>query len=186
MSSQDKPKNIRALRRMVGLKQVELAGLAGITQAYLSEIENGKKPLTKKAAGKIARAFGQIIGQAMDHETIQVDPHGIWVDHLSSFYPEEIQARVQELMLTIGSLENRLHNLLMHGDEMSAQSSNIPFDSHEAIFPVAFFMNEFREEIRTFLQQYRNSHEEVSLHDKMKRGDDRGCDQGDDDGRDEA
>ena len=46
---------LKALRRWRGLTQVELAGAAGMTQSYLSEIEAGSKTGSPETLAKLAR-----------------------------------------------------------------------------------------------------------------------------------
>lgn len=49
--------NIKLRRIKEGMKQQELAGLAGITASLLSQIERGKKPLTPQTGCAIAQAL---------------------------------------------------------------------------------------------------------------------------------
>lgn len=49
---------IRLLREFRGFKQVELASMIGITQGYLSDLENGKRKGTLELHQKTARALG--------------------------------------------------------------------------------------------------------------------------------
>jgi DNA-binding XRE family transcriptional regulator len=51
------PNPIRALRKHRGLTQAELASQAGITQAFLSEIENGRKFGTTETLKSLAKAL---------------------------------------------------------------------------------------------------------------------------------
>lgn len=48
---------IRGLRCRDGLTQQALAKLAGIPQRHISEMENGKRPIGKQNAHKLAAAF---------------------------------------------------------------------------------------------------------------------------------
>ena len=48
---------IRGLRCRDGLTQQALAKLAGIPQRHISEMENGKRPIGKQNAHKLATAF---------------------------------------------------------------------------------------------------------------------------------
>ena len=49
---------IRVLRRFRDLTQMELAGMIGITQGYLSDLESGKRKGTLELHQKTARALG--------------------------------------------------------------------------------------------------------------------------------
>jgi transcriptional regulator with XRE-family HTH domain len=49
---------IRALRAFRDLTQIELAGMIGITQGYLSDLERGKRKGTLELHQKTARALG--------------------------------------------------------------------------------------------------------------------------------
>lgn len=49
---------IRALRELNELTQMELAGMIGITQGYLSDLESGKRKGTLELHQKAARALG--------------------------------------------------------------------------------------------------------------------------------
>lgn len=50
--------DIALLRRDLGLKQAEFAYELGIKQPYLSEIENGKKPVTDEIYERIRNKWG--------------------------------------------------------------------------------------------------------------------------------
>lgn len=50
--------NIASLRKSLKLRQKDFGEKIGIKQAYLSEIESGKKPLTEELSNNIIEAFG--------------------------------------------------------------------------------------------------------------------------------
>ena len=52
---------VRIWRERRGLKANQLADAAGITGAYLSEIETGKKPGSLEALRKLARVLGVLV-----------------------------------------------------------------------------------------------------------------------------
>lgn len=53
------PENsLGALREDLALTQTALASMSGVAQGYISEIESGKKRLSRKAAGKLAPVLG--------------------------------------------------------------------------------------------------------------------------------
>lgn len=49
---------IKSLRKKKGLKQIELAKMAGISNTYLSDIEKGRTEPSIKTLTKIANALG--------------------------------------------------------------------------------------------------------------------------------
>jgi DNA-binding XRE family transcriptional regulator len=50
--------HLKGLRYREALTQVQLAGRTGIPQRHISEMENGKRPISKAAAHKLAAALG--------------------------------------------------------------------------------------------------------------------------------
>ena len=50
--------NIASLRKSLKLRQKDFGEKIGIKQAYLSEIESGKKPLTEELYNNIVNVFG--------------------------------------------------------------------------------------------------------------------------------
>lgn len=54
---------IKEIREKKGITQLELAEQAGITQVYLSYIENGHKTPTLKTLQKLAKALEVDIGE---------------------------------------------------------------------------------------------------------------------------
>jgi transcriptional regulator with XRE-family HTH domain len=62
-------------RRRGGMSQQVLAGLAGLSQSYLSEIESGRKPLDRKATqAAIAGALNISVAQLLGEPGAQDDP----------------------------------------------------------------------------------------------------------------
>lgn len=49
---------LRGMRSREGLTQAQLAALVAIPQRHISEMENGKRPIGKSAAQKLAAALG--------------------------------------------------------------------------------------------------------------------------------
>jgi DNA-binding XRE family transcriptional regulator len=49
---------LRGARSKEGLTQKQLAALVGIAQHHISEMENGKRPIGKETAKKLAEALG--------------------------------------------------------------------------------------------------------------------------------
>ncbi|WP_442917774.1 helix-turn-helix domain-containing protein [Magnetovibrio sp. PR-2] len=60
-------KNVKALRKLAGLTQETLSHEMGVSQAYISEIESGKrKDLSIQAIGRLAKALGTTPSELMD------------------------------------------------------------------------------------------------------------------------
>lgn len=53
---------VRARRKANGLSQQALAGLAGVSQPFLSELENGKPTLRMDAVNRVLAVFGKELG----------------------------------------------------------------------------------------------------------------------------
>ena len=51
--------DLNALRKSIGLRQAELAEKIGIKQAYLSELETGKKPIPTSLYNTLIEVFGE-------------------------------------------------------------------------------------------------------------------------------
>lgn len=62
-------------RRRGGMSQTALAGLSGLSQAYISQLENGERPLDRKHTQvKIAHALNITVAQLTGLDTDTVDP----------------------------------------------------------------------------------------------------------------
>jgi len=51
-------RSIRAMREAQELRQRRLSGLAGVSHAYLSKVENGRQNPSAKSLGRITDALG--------------------------------------------------------------------------------------------------------------------------------
>ena len=60
--------NIKRIRTDAGLTQTEVAERAGISQAYLSQIESDLRSMDVKAADKLAQALGVTLNDLMREE----------------------------------------------------------------------------------------------------------------------
>ena len=60
--------NIKRIRTDAGLTQTEVAERAGISQAYLSQIESDLRSMDVKAADKLAHALGVTLNDLMREE----------------------------------------------------------------------------------------------------------------------
>ncbi len=107
------PCNVSVIRKVASLKQVELAKLSGLSQAYLSEVESAKKVLTKDAAEKIAEALNRLINEPGKSD-YKIDPVLIWAGHIASYQPEEFQKRIIDLFLLINQSQAELYKILKH------------------------------------------------------------------------
>lgn len=58
--------NIRRIRTEAGFTQTEVAERAGISQAYLSQIEGDLRSMDVKQADKLAGALGVTLNQLVD------------------------------------------------------------------------------------------------------------------------
>ena len=50
-------KNMRFYRKLAGMTQLVLAGRLGATKQFVSDMENGRKPISKATAKKLAKIF---------------------------------------------------------------------------------------------------------------------------------
>jgi transcriptional regulator with XRE-family HTH domain len=57
---------LKQIRLENGLKQSDIAELLGIKQSYVSDMEKGKKPISKNAADIITKKFGKTEVQNID------------------------------------------------------------------------------------------------------------------------
>ena len=81
-------------RRRGGMTQQVLAGLAGLSQAYISDIESGRRPLDKKATQiSIANALNVSVTQLLGNATTPEDPSL----NRALAYVEPIRAAIIEL-----------------------------------------------------------------------------------------
>lgn len=67
-------RNLRRLRTRYRITQRELARRAELCQAYVSQIERGKKNPTYEALRKLARALGVSVAELVQDESL--DPTG--------------------------------------------------------------------------------------------------------------
>lgn len=58
LESEDAPgKNLRFYRKLTGMTQPELARKLGTSKQFISDMENGRKPISKKTAKELAAIF---------------------------------------------------------------------------------------------------------------------------------
>ncbi len=58
-----KPSEVRATRTRLGFSQSKLAGLAGVTQAYIAKIESGKADPKFSTLERISKALEQVVDE---------------------------------------------------------------------------------------------------------------------------
>lgn len=54
----DYGKRIKELREGLGMTQIELSNLSGVSQEHISRLENGRQGINSKTADKLAAALG--------------------------------------------------------------------------------------------------------------------------------
>ncbi len=89
-------RNIRDIRKEYDLTQAKLAELSGLTQVYLSTIENGKMPMTKEASAKLYKGFIKAnvdLGYKSKEE--------LRATHMASFYKTDLRSIVYSVLLKI-------------------------------------------------------------------------------------
>ncbi len=58
LESEDTPgKNMRFYRKLVGMTQIELAKKLGTSKQFISDMENDRKPISRKTAKELAALF---------------------------------------------------------------------------------------------------------------------------------
>jgi len=96
--------SLRDIRLMFGLTQEELARMTGVAPMYISLIENNKRTFTQQTAEKIAIALSRIL--STDNNEVTLSPEELRASHLASFYPDNIQHYVGNLLyLTTQAVE---------------------------------------------------------------------------------
>ena len=88
--------SLRDIRLMIGLTQEELARMTGVAAMYISLIENNKRTLTQQTAEKIALALSRLLSSK--NNEVSLSPEELRASHLASFYPENIQPYVGNLL----------------------------------------------------------------------------------------
>lgn len=124
-SNKYEPCNISEIRELAGLRQVDLARLTGLTQAYISEVEHGKKPLTRDSAEKIASVLNKLINEPGKSD-YRIDPvllwAGHWTDQIARNHTQDIQYRMIDLFLEISQKKAELDYIIKH--------QHLPADSY--------------------------------------------------------
>ena len=146
------PISVRELRKVIGLKQTELAILAGISQVYLSEIENNKKPFTVEAATKIADAVNQLINK----ESVKIDPELLRAGHIASFLPKDIKTKVNRLIFEIAQKREQLSFYLSDGKELppiKEANYETPIGEHSYIYEDGTFQLSIHDLVHSYGDQ---------------------------------
>ncbi len=64
---------VRARRKANGMSQLKLADLAGVSQPFLSDLENNKPTLRMDAVNRVLEVFGKCLG-VVDAPRDEVSP----------------------------------------------------------------------------------------------------------------
>ncbi len=133
--------NIKGIREYLGLTQEELGALVGVTGMYLSQIENGKRPLNDNVAENIVkglRKFSDTLSKRANRKAykeweVKFFAYDVKWYHLASFYPEEVQDRILTLAKTKHQIDEELDYLLEKGEliDDGGFSTIIPFDERK-------------------------------------------------------
>lgn len=100
--------NITKLRKSLKLTQLDFCNRFGISQSYLSEIENRKKPLTVELYNNIITEFGEAVVKEFseDGSDIIAKEVKIQIDPLMSLI-ESQQRTIESLSRTIENLSKK-------------------------------------------------------------------------------
>ncbi len=96
MRDRDKVYNLKDIRAMFGLKQSDVAKLAGLATMYISLMENNKRSLTEKTADRIAKGINYILSG--ESGEITISPEDLRANHIASFYPDHIKFYIRDLI----------------------------------------------------------------------------------------
>ncbi len=92
----DKVYNLKDIRALFGLKQSDVAKLAGLATMYISLMENNKRSLTQPTADKIADSINFILsGESGD---MKISSEELRANHIASFYPDHIKYYIRDLI----------------------------------------------------------------------------------------
>jgi len=87
--------SLKDLRAHYSITQVKLADLSGITQVYLSTIENNKMPMTRDVSKKIYDGFIRAVGDfPFDYKAYDY----LRASHTASSFKQELQYFVYDLL----------------------------------------------------------------------------------------
>jgi len=140
MNAKRKYFNIRGVREYLGLSQEEYGSLIGVTGMYISQIENGKRPLNDNVAENIVRGLIKF-SDLLSNDKHRSDKYKEWEIkffaydvkwyHLASFYPEEVQDRIILLAKKKQAIQDELDYLLENGSllEDDPFPTIIPYDN---------------------------------------------------------
>lgn len=90
--------NITRLRKNLKMTQLDFCNKFGISQSYLSEIENKKKPLTIELYNNMVTEFGEAVVKEFSEDT-------------SDIIAKEIQSQIDPLMSLIESQQRTIESL---------------------------------------------------------------------------
>jgi len=92
----DKVYNLRDIRKMLNLKQSDVAKMAGLATMYVSLMENNKRNLTQQTADKIADGINYILSG--ESGEVKISSEELRANHIASFYPDHIKYYIKDLI----------------------------------------------------------------------------------------
>ena len=82
-------KRLRELRQEKGLKQKELASVAGVSVNMISLLERGRRPPSTKTVVRLAKSLGVTADYLLGHSDFCVG-RVVTIDELREFLPSEV------------------------------------------------------------------------------------------------
>lgn len=101
--------NLKRFRTDNNLKQSELADILGVKQAYVSEIEKGRKPLSKDAEEILSMRFSDFQSYRTDESEQEVSVVSKLI-HVIKSQQENISKRDEQIDKLISLLEKAIEN----------------------------------------------------------------------------
>lgn len=99
--------NLQKLRKSKHLKQNELGDLLGIKQAYMSELESGKKPIPQDIYNKIKSEFSD--AEDFLEDVVDTEPTLIMAFEIMKKQADSLERKDQQMDRLITLLENQLN-----------------------------------------------------------------------------
>jgi len=172
---------LKNLRESVSLSQQELGWAAGISSVYISLIESGDKQLNYDIAEKLAKVYVKLMYEKefqsdyLTEEEIAIEEYkqnsiievetkretkDIMANHLASFYPEDVQETIVDLMYEKQKIEDKL-NLVLETKRKPVELDEE--DIKEAVDAVSlydkinkFYNEKVQENVEKLKEEYKN------------------------------
>jgi len=177
--------NIKDLRKLLRLTQGEFAELLGVSQVYISQIENYNKHLKPDLAEKTAKELINIVGvifhievnrdQSFDPlwELIEfITPYQIRVEHEASRYSSDMQNKLYRRMVESRKLDLEIDYILENGKEpIQNEMSNyvLTYDSIEPIKDIINYTLELKSS-KEVLDKLKTDLQKESVVSSLKSG----------------